>query len=255
MATIRLNEQKVYYTRPMKAASGPVLLLIHGAGGNHLVWPKEIQRMRGTTVYNLDLPGHGRSPGPGRSSIDGYADIVQDYMEKLALQNVTIVGHSMGGAVAQTVALRGLQRVSNLVIVNSGAKLRVAPTILDQALVDPDLVVDFVIHSSWGPAAPVALVELGKKSMQLTDPVAIHGDFLACDCFDIRSKLDQIRIPTLIISGTEDKMTPLKYGRYLADNIADARLVTVEGAGHFAMLENPELVAKRIAEFLGVDDF
>ncbi len=79
---------------------GRVLLLIHGAGGDHLVWPKEIQRLPGTAVYNLDLPGHGRSAGAGRSSVDDYADVVQEFMELLALQDVTIVGHSMGGAIA-----------------------------------------------------------------------------------------------------------------------------------------------------------
>jgi pimeloyl-ACP methyl ester carboxylesterase len=252
MATIRLNGQVLYYTQPMKVAGGPVLLLIHGAGANHLVWPKEIQRLPGTTVYNLDLPGHGRSPGPGRSGIDGYADVVQDFIGLLMLQNVTIVGHSMGGAIAQALALRKLQQISRIVIVNSGAKLRVSPDILENVLVDPDIAVDFVLDSSWGSAAPDALLELGKRSMQQMDQGVLHGDFLACDNFDVRARLDQIRIPALIISSTEDKMTPLKYGRFLADNIANAQLLIIEGAGHFSILENPKMVANRIAEFLGI---
>ena len=253
MATITVNGQTLYYTRPMKVAGGLNLLLIHGAGGNHLVWPKEIQRLPGTAIYNLDLPGHGRSAGPGRSSVDGYADTVQAFIESLALQDVTIAGHSMGGAIAQALALRGLPQMSRMILVNSSARLRVSPNILDMTLDEPEMVVDFIIRLSWGPNAPDTLVNLGKKSMLQTDPVALHGDFLACDRFDVRARLDQIRIPTLVISSTEDKMTPLKYGRYLAANIADARLIIIEGAEHFSMLQNPQMVANGIAEFLGIE--
>lgn len=254
MATISVDGQALYFTRPMKVADGPVLLLVHGAGGTHLDWPKEIQRLPFTAIYNLDLPGHGRSAGPGRSSIDEYADVVQEFMEVLALQNVTIAGHSMGGAIAQTVALRGLPQVTRMVIVGSSARLRVSPELLDTVLAEPEIAVDFIIRSSWGSDASDALASRGKKSMQQTDPVVLHGDLLACDCFDIRTKLNQIHIPTLVISGTEDMMTPLKYGRYLAENIAGARLIIIEGAGHFSMLQSPKVVANAIAEFMGVEN-
>ena len=90
--------------------------------------------------------------------------------------------------------------------------------------------------------------------MLQTDPAVLHSDFIACDCFDIRTKLDQIHIPTLVISGTEDKMTPLKYSRYLVENIVDARLIIIEGAGHFSMLQKPKMVANAIAEFMGVEN-
>jgi pimeloyl-ACP methyl ester carboxylesterase len=254
MVTIIVDGQALYFTRPMKAADGPVLLLVHGAGGTHLDWPKEVQRLPFTAVYNLDLPGHGRSTGPGRLSIDEYADVVQEFMEVLALQDVTIAGHSMGGAIAQTLALRGLPQVTRMVIVGSSARLRVSPEVLDTVLAEPEITVDFIIRSSWGSDASDALAIRGKKIMQQTDPVVLHGDLLACDCFDIRTKLNQIHIPTLVISGTKDMMTPLKYGRYLAENIAGARLIIIEGAGHFSMLQSPKVVANAIAEFMGVDD-
>jgi pimeloyl-ACP methyl ester carboxylesterase len=254
MVMITADGQALYFTRPMKVAGGPVLLLVHGAGGTHLDWPKEIQRLPGTAVYNLDLPGHGRSAGPGRTSIDGYADVVQEFIKVLVLQDVTIAGHSMGGAIAQTLALRGLSQVSKMVIVGSSARLRVSPSVLDVALVEPEVAVDFIIRSSWGSNVPDALSSQGKKGMLKIDPAVLHGDFIACDCFDIRTKLDQIHIPTLVISGTEDKMTPLKYSRYLVENIVDARLIIIEGAGHFSMLQKPKMVANAIAEFMGVEN-
>lgn len=250
MATVTVNGQTIYYTRPMKAPDGSVLLLIHGAGGSHLDWPREIQRLPGISVYNLDLPGHGRSTGPGRSSVDGYADVVQTFIEVMGLQAVTIAGHSMGGAIAQSLALRKLPQMTRMIIINSSARLRVAPVIMDAALAEPESVVDFVARWSWGEGAAENLINQGKQSMMRTNPAVLHADFLACDRFDVRSKLHQIRIPTLVISSTEDKMTPLRYGRYLAENIADGRLVIIEDAGHFAMLERPKIAADAIADFL-----
>ncbi len=65
---------RVWYAERRDSSSPyPSLVLIHGAGGSHLDWPAELARLPGVTVLALDLPGHGRSPGPGRQSIDGYA--------------------------------------------------------------------------------------------------------------------------------------------------------------------------------------
>lgn len=230
-----------------------MLLLMHGAGGSHLVWPREIQRLTGTNVYNLDLPGHGRSVGPGRSTVEGYADVVQEFIEALDLFEVTLMGHSMGGAIAQMLALRQLPQIGKMIIVNSSAKLRVAPQILDLVSTKPELATDFVVRTSWGSNAAENMIEIGQRNMMQIDPAVLYGDFLACDCFDIRTRLNQILIPTLVISSSEDDMVPLKFGRYLAEHINDARLVTIEGAGHFSMLERPQAVADAIADFLAND--
>lgn len=159
----------------------------------------------------------------------------------------------MGGAIAQTLALRGLPQVGNMIILNSGAKLRVAPQLLQVALTEPQLAADFVALMSWSPGAEEDKVQLSRETLMQIDPAVLHGDFSACDYFDVRSDLNQIAIPTLVICGSEDQMTPLKYGRYLAENISGAQLVEIEGAGHFAMLERPQEVAISIARFLAVD--
>lgn len=253
MAQVAVDGHMLFYTRPVKSEGGPRLLLIHGAGGSHLGWPREIQRLVGTNVYNLDLPGHGRSPGPGYATVAEYADVVQAFINKMNLSDVTLVGHSMGGAIAQTLALRGLPQVGNMIILNSGAKLRVAPQLLQVALTEPQLAADFVALMSWSPGAEEDKVQLSRETLMQIDPAVLHGDFSACDYFDVRSDLNQIAIPTLVICGSEDQMTPLKYGRYLAENISGAQLVEIEGAGHFAMLERPQEVAISIARFLAVD--
>jgi pimeloyl-ACP methyl ester carboxylesterase len=253
MATATVDGHMLFYTRPVKSEGCPVLLLLHGAGGSHLGWPREIQRLAGTNVYNLDLPGHGRSPGPGRATVEEYADVVQAFIDKLDLINITLIGHSMGGAIAQTLALRGLPEVGKMIILNSSAKLRVAPQLLDAARTEPQMAADLVARMSWSAGADKDKVRLSQATMLQIDPVVLHGDFLACDCFDIRSELNKISIPTLVVCGSEDQMTPPKFGRYLAENISGAQLVEIEDAGHFAMLEKPKEVANTIAEFLAIN--
>ena len=100
MPTINAGVNQYYYTQPSRHGGGPALLLVHGAGGSHLDWPAEIQRLPGRQVYNLDLPGHGRSPGDGRDSLAAYAADIITFVETLGLPQVVVVGHSMGGALA-----------------------------------------------------------------------------------------------------------------------------------------------------------
>jgi pimeloyl-ACP methyl ester carboxylesterase len=76
------------------------------------------------------------------------------------------------------------------------------------------------------------------------------NDFRCCDKFDVMDKVSQIAVPTLVICGTEDDMTPLKYSHYLADKIAGARLVIIEGATHHCLLEKPVEANQAIETFL-----
>lgn len=73
------------------------LVLVHGAGGSHLDWPAPLRRLKGANVYALDLPGHSRSEGTGRSSIAAYRDFLLAFLDALGLERATVVGHSMGG--------------------------------------------------------------------------------------------------------------------------------------------------------------
>jgi pimeloyl-ACP methyl ester carboxylesterase len=77
-------------------------------------------------------------------------------------------------------------------------------------------------------------------------PQTIHDDFSACNAFDVTERLGEIRCPTLVICGTEDRLTPVKYATLLAERIPGAELKLIEGAGHMVMTEKPDLVAEAI---------
>lgn len=251
MPFAQIGEQALFYT--VHGRKGPALILIHGAGGNHLHWPAALRRLPGATVYAIDLPGHGRSAGPGRERIEDYAADVVRFMDAVGVARGVLVGHSMGGAVAQMTALLAPERVAGLVLVGTGARLRVAPVILEGILQDPDSALDLITEWAWGPEADPAMVARGRQMMARVDPRVVWGDFAACDRFDIRERVGEITAPTLVITGSEDRMTPPKFGQWLTERIPGARFVRVEGAGHMVMLEKPDQVASAVREFVAPD--
>lgn len=248
MPFAQIGEQALFYT--VSRRGGPALILIHGAGGSHLHWPAALRRMPGATVYAVDLPGHGRSEGPGREHIEDYvADIVR-FMDAVGVSRGVLVGHSMGGAIAQMTAFMAPERVAGLVLVGTGARLRVAPALLDGILQDARGALALITEWAWGPEADPAMVARGRQMMARVNPRVVWGDFAACDRFDIRERVGEITAPTLVITGSEDRMTPPKFGQWLAERIPGARFVLVEGAGHMVMLEKPDQVASAVREWL-----
>ncbi len=246
-----VGEERVFYAYHRSPnLEAPHLILVHGAGGNHLLWGSAVRTVRAANVHALDLPGHGRSGGAGRWSIADYATSVLGFMDALQLKKAVIVGHSMGGAIALQMALRYPQRVSGLVLAGTGARLRVLPAVLDGILSEPHSTIELICQSAYSSHASPQLVRQGKRQMLEVAPQTIHDDFAACNAFDIMERLGEVRCPTLVICGTEDRLTPPKYAAFLAERIACAELKLIESAGHMVMTEKPILVAGAIESAL-----
>jgi pimeloyl-ACP methyl ester carboxylesterase len=107
-----------------------------------------------------------------------------------------------------------------------------------------------IVEWNFAPQAPPRLVELARQRMADTQPAVLLGDLMACDGFDVISRLGEIDCPTLVICGEEDRMTPMRYAQYLANHIKGARIEIIQGAGHMVMLEKPQEVRNRMLEFL-----
>jgi pimeloyl-ACP methyl ester carboxylesterase len=252
MPTVTVTGEQLHYQlhhgspRPAE----PPLVLVHGAGGNLMHWPGELRRLPGRTVYALDLPGHGKSRGAGQAEIGAYAEVVRDFAEALDLPALVLAGHSMGGAIALEFALRYPARLAGLILVGTGARLRVAPEILTGILDDSARTAELLAQRAHGERVDPNLLRLYARRLREVDPRVIHDDFLACDAFDRRADVNRIALPTLILCGDADRMTPVKFSQFLHEQIAGSQLVVVPGAGHMVMLEQPAAVAEAVAHFL-----
>ena len=228
------------------------IILIHGAGGNHLSWPPQIRRLTGETIYALDLPGHGQSEGTGRQSIEAYADDVILFMQSLKIRSAVIMGISMGSAIALTLALKYPKKVKALALLGGGAKMRVAQNVLETAG-NPNTfesAVDSINSNCFSENAQKNLLELSKQNMLKIRPPVLLGDFLACNEFNVMDQLEKITIPSLIICGAEDRMTPPKFSESLRDGLVKSTLHILDAAGHMVMLEKPDQVAELAQKFL-----
>jgi pimeloyl-ACP methyl ester carboxylesterase len=228
------------------------VLLIHGAGGSHQNWPPQIRRLTGQRIYALDLPGHGKSEGIGRQDIDEYGKAVIEFMKTARLSSAVLVGFSMGSAIALSLALRYRKRIIGLGLVGAGAKLRVAPAILEMAASSNTFMsaVETIIENSYSAEVDPQVKKLALQQMAETRQSVLYGDFLACDAFNVMERLEKIQVATLLICGGADRMTPPNRSDYLRDHIQGAQLHIIEGAGHMVPTERPDEVADLLAGFL-----
>ncbi len=243
------QQQRLFYAHHKGEPKRPSLLLIHGAGGNRTQWPKTLRPLATYETFVLDLPGHGRSTPPGCTTIDDFADAVIPFIQS-SPKPMVVVGHSMGGGIAQTIALKQLPNVVGLVLIGTSTRLPVSKAILDNVLDNPAVTIDFVVRHAWSESVLDEMRALTRQVFAAVPPVILHDDFTACNQFNLTGQLSTINMPTLVISGSEDKMTPAKYGRFLANEILNAEYHCLEGVGHYIMLEQSAQVAAIMLKFV-----
>lgn len=224
------------------------LVFIHGSGACGDVWM--LQKQHFTDADTPYLPGHPR--GEICTSVEAYTDWLHGYFQEKEFTDVVLAGHSLGGGIALMHALKYPGDLKGIILIGSGARLRVLPLIIEMVggklddtqgwikeIIEPlHGTVDEKIRRSLLPR----LVEVG--------PAAQLNDFHCCDKFDIMDKVGQIKLPTLCIVGDLDNMTPPKYSQYLAGKMPDCRVSIIEGGTHLAFLEKPAEVNRAIESFI-----
>ncbi len=239
----------VFFTESKGQSKYPVIL-VHGAGGTHMHWPHQLRHHAEMRVLAIDLPGHGQSGGETCASVGEFAAAIVRFLDGLGVEKAIVGGHSMGGAIAQTFALEHPDRAAGIVLVGTGARLRVSPQILDGVKRDFAATVNLIVEWSFGPGAPEVMRDEARKQLLAVNPDVLLSDYAACNAFDVISRVNQIKAPALVIGGLADRLTPEKYSRYLAEQITDAQLRLFDGAGHMVMLERAENVTEAIKEFV-----
>lgn len=226
------------------------VLMIHGAGGTHLDWPAELRRMPEANAITPDLPGHGRSKGEGRGTISAYAADMVALLDALKLQQVIVLGYSMGAAVALMMALHHKARVAGLILIGGGAQMAVNPAILGGMQIGFEVTVRTIFDQQWADGAGEQIKRLVLRRMLESDPDMMLNDYKAVNSFDVRNRLAHIQVPTLIIGGTDDRVVPFEQSELLHRQIAGSKLVHIEGGGHMMVLEQPHAVAGAMQAWL-----
>ena len=232
------------------------LLFIHGAGGGQYTW--SYQKAFFVKRFNpiiIELPGHGESGGEGEDEIGKYAEDVRVFLKTMGLRKVFLVGHSMGGAIVQTLALVQPEVIEGIVLVGTGAKLKVLPMILDGIKNNFKETIQTITRFAYSRKVSSDLIERAISDMIRCRPEVLYNDFLACDRFDLMNDIEKTDLPALVLCGNEDELTPVKYSQFLHQRIKGSKLEILPNAGHMVMLESPEAFNEKVREFISTPTF
>lgn len=240
------------------SGAGTPLVFVHGFTTTAEFWREQVEAFstRHQTV-RINLPGHGRSPRPDHRSytIEAFVEDVLGVYRALSIDSAVLVGLSMGGTVAQSFTLAYPERVRALVLVGATPHGLGADVNVDNVLkaIDGEGVVvasQNVIERSFGSAASPGLVEFAKNEVAQTPAFVARQAIVSLNVSDTRARLGEIRVPTLIVVGEEDIITPPSESQCLADGIPNSELYSIPWAGHFPMLERPDMFNRLLGQFL-----
>jgi pimeloyl-ACP methyl ester carboxylesterase len=229
---------------------GQSLVFIHGSGSNSSAWSYQYASLyKNFNIAAVNLPGHGQSEGNGEQDIKAYVGILKEILDVLKLERPVLIGHSLGAAIALGFAAAWPGEISGVVAAGGGLTMPVNPDIIQGFLSQPDIIMDIVCKISLAKANRPVFYDAIRASLAEARADVMAGDMTACSKFDIRGELDKIKTPVLVVCGTEDKMTPPALSEQIAAGIAGAKLVLIEGAGHMAMMEKPDVFNQAVKDF------
>jgi pimeloyl-ACP methyl ester carboxylesterase len=249
--------------------SGPTIVLAHGVTLTSRVWVKQFETLpaAGARVVAFDSRGHGESSiGESGHSVENLGHDLRTVLEGLDLRDVVVVGHSMGGMAVQELAVNHPEviaaRVRGIVLLSTMAKTQLSASRRLRRLVE-QLSERFTLGSIMSrPELGTMFARIGFGREPLASHLELTREMLAtCDAetsreavnalfgLDLTKELPHARVPTLVIGGTRDVITPPHESRRIASLVPGARLVMFEDAGHMLMLERTAEVDALILDF------
>lgn len=235
---------------PFNAAQS-TLVFIHGSGGSAQFWSAQVEGLlEKANTLAIDLPGHGDSQREGQNMVEGYAAAITKFLDDIDPPGPIPCGLSLGGAIAQQLLLDGSDRFGAGILIGTGARLRVLPAIFEAIQNDFEGFVEMITGFAVSKKTEPAVIRQFQDELARCSPAVVTGDFQACNRFDVLARLEDIRVPVLVISAEEDKLTPPKYADYLESAIPHAVRAHIADAGHIAPLEKPRAVNQAIMDFL-----
>ncbi len=236
-----------------KEPNAPNLVFIHGAGGDKTQWEKQKSffQQHGWGIISLSLPSHGQSSPSESLNLGNYVETVYKIITNQKLENVTLIGHSMGGAIALQFTLQYPGSIiKKLILIGTGAKLKVAPAFFDAIETDFNRFLELLGRLAFYKDTMAQIKLDNEEAIRRNGGKIFLQDFQICDMFDIRSELNKITKKTLIIVGQDDQMTPVKYSTFLHEKLKNSQLTIIPEAGHYVFQEKPLDVNNEIYKFI-----
>jgi len=245
------------------------VVLIHGVMDSAFHWHKNIDALADHhRVWAIDLVGFGFSSRPTEPnySLKRYARHVREFMDAQGIARASIVGHSLGGAVALEFAHDAPERVDKLILIAPATfllqfrpqvKLAARLPAVSRAIVGYAVTSGRAHMAAWrGAVGDPSRVDLEESEMRLR-PRRVKGSAAALIAMlgsphlsDLPAGLDRIQAPALILWGENDRAVPLRHGGYHARDLPNGELVVLEGAGHIPQNESPQVVNRLMVDFL-----
>ena len=243
------------------APSQPTVAFVHGAANDHSVWALQSRYFahHGFNVLAFDLPGHGRSDGPALPSVEALAPWIVRALDAVGVGTATLVGHSLGALSCLAAASSSPSRVSKLALLGPAVPMAVSDALLDAAKADDHVAYELI--NGWSHSAPrqiggnrvpgMWMTGDALRLMERSAPGVLYTDLSACNAYaDGLGAAANVRCPTLVVLGQRDLMAPAKNAAALCEALAGVRVVTLAGAGHAMMAEQPDAVLDALRAFL-----
>jgi pimeloyl-ACP methyl ester carboxylesterase len=226
------------------------IIFVHGAGGSAATW---FLQLRGLSkhyhIVALELNGHGMSPDT--SEDNATESYLADIGDTVSMYKKPILGgHSMGGALTQLFSLRHPKELGGIILVGTGARLKVNPMVFDMLDSNFDSYLESLATFMFHEGVSEEMIAASKQEARKCSPRIIRRDFELCNKFDIMESVPDISIPSLIIVGENDMMTPVKYANFLHSKIKNSTIHVVKSAGHMVMIEQSSIVNAIIIDWL-----
>ena len=260
---VLVNGTRLYYTDTGDKKSTNTITLIHGFPFNHEMWNPQIELLKKNhRVIAYDIRGHGKSEvGDGQYSIELFVDDLIGLLDHLGIERTIICGLSMGGYIALRAVERNPERFKALVLCDTSsladsneAKLKRVTSIKTIKNVGLDVFAEGFVKAVFSPkslSAQISAVKIIKNMILSNSELGICGTLLAlAGRTDTTDSLSKIKIPTLILVGENDNVTPLKLSQLMQENIPNSDFHVIKDAAHMSNLENTDEFNQHLLNFL-----
>lgn len=261
-----VNGKRLFYKH---SGAGPNVVLLHGIPTHSGLWDDVVLKLeKHCSVYAFDLLGFGRSDRAESKdlNIESQASIFREVLKTLSLNNVTLVGHDIGGGIVQVMAVSDPKLINALVLIDSACydswpiellRTEGRVSMLFEHL-PPEVIKElFIKYISDGMYNKDKVEHTAEKYWSYIDSPGGVRDFLNAVAsldskytMEIADRLCTIKLPTLILWGREDNYLRLSYAYRLSEDIARSKIIVLNEGGHFLPEDSPEQVAAEILEFL-----